>query len=48
MRASASNDKKELIKSFDEIIDMLKETKKNISNYDKKLNNTSDETTDKD
>ena len=34
MRASTSNDKKELIKLFDEIIDMLKETKKNISNYD--------------
>lgn len=48
MRASTSNDKKELIKLFDEIIDMLKETKKSINNYDKKLNNTSDETTDKD
>src|SRR5699024_1008866 len=48
MRASTSNDRKELIKLLDEIIDMLKETKKNISNYDKKLNNTSDETTDKD
>lgn len=48
MRASTSNDKKELIKLLDEIIDTLKETKKIISNYDKKLNNTSDETTDKD
>lgn len=48
MRASTSNDKKELIKLFDEIIDILKETKKSINNYDKKLNNTSDETTDKD
>lgn len=47
MRASTSNDKKELIKLFDEIIDILKETKKSINNYDKKLNNTSDETTDK-
>ena len=34
MRAFTRNDKKELIKLFDEIIDMLKETKKNISNYD--------------
>lgn len=48
MRASTSNDKKELIKLFDEIIDILKETKKSINNYDKKLNNTSNETTDKD
>ena len=48
MRASTSNDKKELIKLLDEIIDTLKETKKSINNYDKKLNNTSDETTDKD